>query len=161
MVRRFLRPLYAIYLRARHPHGVPTIINGERFLVRHDCRWLGKREAGRTTRVYEPDLWSALSRAVRATDVVVDVGANVGVHTVLLARRVTEGSVVAYEPDPRNAAALRSHVHMNGVADRVEVVEAAAGSEDGSVLFAAAGSEMSSIGNVWSASGQRLEPVAQ
>jgi FkbM family methyltransferase len=66
--------------------------------------------------------------------VVVDCGAHIGLHTVVAARRVgPEGRVIALEPDPVNVKALRANVEANGVADRVEVVEAAASDRPGSV----------------------------
>ncbi|MGH2637631.1 MAG: FkbM family methyltransferase, partial [Actinomycetota bacterium] len=65
---------------------------------------------------------------------VVDCGAHIGLHTVLAADRVgPEGTVIALEPDPVNLDALRSNVEANGVADRVEIVEAAASDRPGSV----------------------------
>ncbi len=41
--------------------------------------------------------------------------------------------MIAIEPAPANARALRANVESNGFADRVEVVEAAAAREDGAV----------------------------
>jgi FkbM family methyltransferase len=59
--------------------------------------------------------------------VVVDCGAHIGVYTVLAARGVgARGKVVALEPDEPNLEALRANLDANGVADRVEVVAAAA-----------------------------------
>jgi FkbM family methyltransferase len=43
-----------------------------------------------------------------------DVGANVGVYTLLASRAVgSEGSVLAFEPLPRNLTLLQRHVEMN------------------------------------------------
>jgi FkbM family methyltransferase len=62
----------------------------------------------------------------------VDVGANVGLLCLPAARRVSaEGSVIALEPAPRTAALLRRTMTLNGLADRVTVIEAAAGAEEG------------------------------
>jgi FkbM family methyltransferase len=43
----------------------------------------------------------------------VDVGANLGIHTVLMSR--CGWSVTAYEPDPVHASRLRDHLALNGV----------------------------------------------
>jgi FkbM family methyltransferase len=49
--------------------------------------------------VYERDTHRALRRLVRAGDTVLDIGANVGAHTLPLARMVgSSGHVVAFEP---------------------------------------------------------------
>jgi FkbM family methyltransferase len=65
---------------------------------------------------------------------VVDCGAHIGLHTLVAARAVGEGgTVVSLEPVPQNARALRSNVEDNGFEGRVEVVEAAATRDPGSV----------------------------
>lgn len=62
----------------------------------------------------------------------VDVGAHVGTFTVPLARRVgTAGLVVAAEPTPRTAGALRRTLALNGLQDRVALHECAVGGEEG------------------------------
>jgi FkbM family methyltransferase len=64
--------------------------------------------------------------------VVADCGAYVGLYSVLAGRRVgAEGKVLAIEPDPRNAQALRANLAANDLSDRVEVIEAAASSRAG------------------------------
>lgn len=70
---------------------------------------------------------------VRATSVVWDVGANVGLYTLAAARRAAE--VVAFEPLPRNVALLRRHVAMNRLTN-VQIVEAAVGRNDGEARLA-------------------------
>jgi len=56
-------------------------------------------------------------------DVVVDVGANIGAFAVFAAQR-TSGRLLAVEPHPGNAAALRRNLRANGAA-RAEVAECA------------------------------------
>ncbi len=64
--------------------------------------------------------------------VAVDVGAHLGTFTVPLARRVgPRGLVVAVEPTPRTAGALRRTLALNGLQDRVALHECAAGGEEG------------------------------
>ena len=67
----------------------------------------------------------------RAGSTAIDVGANVGVFTVVLARAVgTGGRVLAYEPSAENACRLQENVHLNGL-DNVEVRGKALGDEPG------------------------------
>jgi FkbM family methyltransferase len=62
----------------------------------------------------------------------VDVGANVGLFSLLAARIVgSSGKVVAIEPAPAAAEALRATVHANGIGGIVKVEERAAGAEQG------------------------------
>ncbi len=71
---------------------------------------------------YETTLCRYLRASVRPGDIIFEVGANVGVFTVLLARWVgPAGRVYAFEPSPVAREALRQHLAWNHVADRVTV----------------------------------------
>ena len=63
---------------------------------------------------------------------VVDVGANIGLSTILLARLT--GRVVAYEPSPANLEFLRRNLALNGISN-VEIVAAAASDTAGTLRF--------------------------
>jgi FkbM family methyltransferase len=80
---------------------------------------------------YEKD-WTAWMRANIGTGMhVVDVGANIGYYTVLLASLVgPTGRVIACEPDPGNAALLRRSVAENQFT-HVQIVEAAVSDAEG------------------------------
>lgn len=59
---------------------------------------------------------------------VIDVGANIGYYTLLLASAIGEnGSIVAIEPSPENLRELYLNVERNNLTSKVEVVEAAVG----------------------------------
>jgi FkbM family methyltransferase len=66
--------------------------------------------------------------AIRPGCVVLDVGANVGVYTLLAAKRGAR--VFAIEADPRNLEMLRRNIRLNGLDDRVTVFPIAVGSEE-------------------------------
>lgn len=58
-------------------------------------------------------------------EVFYDIGANIGVYTLLAARKVgPTGKVIAVEPHLGNALALMQNVQANGFGDRVIVVAA-------------------------------------
>ena len=71
---------------------------------------------------------------LRAGDLFVDVGANVGSYT-LLASGVVGCRTVAFEPDPLAAAALERNIALNRIAERVEMRIAAVGERDGLTRF--------------------------
>ena len=72
---------------------------------------------------------------VRSSDVVIDVGANWGLHTLCLSGLVERtGRVIAMEPFPPAAEELEWHARRNGC-DNVTVLRAAAGGRDGTALF--------------------------
>ena len=73
-------------------------------------------------------LQDIISRTVPG-DTVVDVGANVGNHTLYLAAHGR--NVIAIEPNPQLSQAIRQSVARNKMEDRVEVICAACGREAG------------------------------
>lgn len=79
---------------------------------------------------YEPELHQVLKRELRGGGVLVDVGANIGVHGLPVARMLHEvrtGRVYAFEPAPDTAERLRRVAERNGVAAYLEVVQVALG----------------------------------
>jgi FkbM family methyltransferase len=67
---------------------------------------------------YEPHFADLFALLVRPGDRCVDVGANVGVHTVRLARLAgQDGEVIAIEPDPGVFARTRRNVELNGLSN--------------------------------------------
>jgi FkbM family methyltransferase len=68
-------------------------------------------------------------------EVVVDLGANIGMTSVFLARRHGARYLVAVEPLPENAGLASTNLSLNGV--DATVIEAAVGANDGVGYFAA------------------------
>jgi FkbM family methyltransferase len=64
----------------------------------------------------------------------VDVGANVGSIAIPALCRGFVESAVAIEPHPANARLLRANVALNGVDERIDVIELAVGSETDALL---------------------------
>jgi FkbM family methyltransferase len=89
----------------------------------------------------EADIQTFLASHLRPGDTVLDLGANVGFLTLVSAAIVgPAGRVVAFEPMPGNATALRRNVELNGLTN-VEVVQAAVSRAAGSASFATNGSD--------------------
>jgi FkbM family methyltransferase len=85
---------------------------------------------------WEPELYARFKAVLRPGMTVLDVGASFGLYAVAAGRLVgPAGRVHAFEPARRSAAALRRHLAWNGVADRVEVIEAAAADRTGEAAF--------------------------
>jgi FkbM family methyltransferase len=77
----------------------------------------------------ERDLFA---RILRPGDSVIDVGANIGLYSILSAGCVgPQGAVHAFEPVPETMRRLRKNVALNGYEQRVRCVEAAASVQDG------------------------------
>lgn len=69
---------------------------------------------------YEAEAIAAFVDEARTCDAFLDIGANIGLYSLAVAR-ATKAEVVAFEPDPRNLAQLHANVFLNGLETRVEV----------------------------------------
>lgn len=53
--------------------------------------------------------------------VVVDIGANIGNHTLYFANELNAGKVISFEPVPNTFKILETNIQLNGLQDRVEI----------------------------------------
>ncbi len=86
------------------------------------------------------EMWTdkLVRRLVSTGDRVIDVGANHGYYTLIMASLIGEtGRLDSFEANPRIARLLTRSVWFNGYAPRVTVHAAAAGNESGTAQFAA------------------------
>lgn len=87
---------------------------------------------------FEPAEIAFVLDQLNAGDIVVDLGANAGLYTVIAARAVgSTGHVYAFEPGQRALALLRRNIAINGL-DNVTVIEAAVSNVSGQASFAVA-----------------------
>lgn len=112
---------------------------------------------------FEPELVEIATRAVDPERDVVDVGANVGFYTILLARRLRLGHrVVAFEPAVEAYGNLIRNIRHNNVEDKVVILPCAASNVAGSsALYRVSGrSEYSSLAPIVhpSAAGGAVNP---
>ncbi len=76
--------------------------------------------------IWEPVETSLLLSLLRAGDVFVDAGANIGYFSLVAASVVGPGGgVFAFEPDPDNYRLLEANIALNGMGDCITPVEAA------------------------------------
>lgn len=90
---------------------------------------IGRRIRAQGT--YEPEVLAAIDAiaggADRSAGVALDIGANIGNHAVSMAR--TFSRVIAFEPHPVMAAALRANALLNDGCDKLQVMEMALGAQ--------------------------------
>jgi FkbM family methyltransferase len=83
---------------------------------------------------YEDHIARLFSYLVEPGDRCVDVGANVGLHTVRLAKLAgPQGEVIAIEPDPEIAQRASENIALNGLAN-VRIIQAAASAAAGATV---------------------------
>lgn len=64
-----------------------------------------------------------------------DVGANMGTYSMLVALRYPDIRIVAFEPDPRSFDHMRANALLNGLSRRIDSRQVAASSFKGSLSF--------------------------
>jgi FkbM family methyltransferase len=80
---------------------------------------------------YEPEIGAVFDRYVKSGMAVLDIGANIGWFTMLLASLVApSGLVVAVEPNPENIKLLEASRRVNGF-NQILIIQAAAGRQIG------------------------------
>jgi len=83
------------------------------------------------------EMWitSAMARLTKPGTIGIDIGANLGYYTLLLADAVgPSGRVIAFEPNPRLANMMRTSVGINDFGSRVTVRDEAVGNVSGGQL---------------------------
>lgn len=103
----------------------------------HRLRLFPDRSISEARILFLPRSWDRTERKriaqwVRPGFTFVDVGANVGAYSFWILSRIDgTGRVVAVEPNPDLARQLQYNIQVNGVQDRMRVVEAAVGAARG------------------------------
>lgn len=107
-------------LRLVHPPGnaapIRTVVDYDDGLALHIdtnsfCEWYIYFYGA-----FRPEVSKLLNRMLRPGHVAFDIGANIGMHTVVMANRVgPTGKVVSFEPDPHPYARLMQNLRLNGL----------------------------------------------
>jgi len=103
--------------------GVPKSIDGESFRLDESLRrWKVNTE---------PELREAFRKALNAGDTMIDIGANLGLHSLYTAHIVGPGGhIYAFEPIPSNIRLMKRNIQLNKFDERITVVEAALSNSD-------------------------------
>ncbi len=95
--------------------------------------------------LFEPRETRLLRELLNPGDIFIDVGAHIGWFTTVAARCVGKaGQVIAFEPYPSNAAMSKENVARNNCGN-VRMVEAAVGSQPGTLCLARAGEDSGGV----------------
>jgi FkbM family methyltransferase len=79
---------------------------------------------------YEPEVRKIIEKFCHLGMVVFDVGANIGLHTLMMSKMVGfQGKVYAFEPNPQTASLLKETCRVNRLSN-VEIIEAAISDKD-------------------------------
>ncbi len=79
---------------------------------------------------------AVVDRLLEPGDCFIDVGANVGIYSLIAGRRVgPRGKILAVEPTPSTMRALRTTLAINGLSQVVDTHECALGREEGTATL--------------------------
>jgi len=106
-------------------------VNGSRLLV---SRGTPAVTGNLYTRLHEFPEMAFVLHAIRAGELFVDVGANIGAYTVLAAS-IPGVRCAAFEPAPDTFERLTENIRLNDFGSRVKANQLAAGAEDGEIVF--------------------------
>ena len=105
-------------------------VNGYKMLL-HDNMEISLRP-------YEPIETEIVKTHVEKNNIVVDIGANIGYYTLLMA--LNQAKVFSYEPEPKNFKLLQKNVNLNNFSSNVKLYNKAVSNYNGfSKLFLAKG----------------------
>lgn len=101
-----LRETYVKQLIVKTPEGLFAFDYTDKVVGKYIAFYGAWEEA-------ESDL---IKKIVKSGDIVVDIGANLGWYTVLCSNLVgQQGSVIAFEPEPRNYQLLQTNIFLNNL----------------------------------------------
>lgn len=104
-----------LFHRNRLNHGWKIVkpLQGKFKINCDTSTWIGAKIV--YTGEYEPELKKVFKSILKKGDYVLDVGANIGFHTLYFAELVGEnGKVTSFEPVPYNFKTLDNNVKLNG-----------------------------------------------
>jgi FkbM family methyltransferase len=129
LCRERVRPLYLGNHRA-----LSTMLTRYKFFT--DTRDVGFATHLLTDGYWEMWLTQFMARTIKEGMLVLDVGANFGYYSVLMADLVgPEGKLIAFEPNPYVARSAEASLSINGFRDRGTVIQAAVSDQSGSVML--------------------------
>lgn len=99
---------------------------------------------------YEPRLTKVCLNYLDPNRDVIDVGANIGFHTVLFGKNIETQRILAIEPIPSVVKRLKSNIELNGIQNKVHLFEGVASDSKGKteINTISGKEEFSSIGKI-------------
>ena len=133
--------------------GTVSVMDPHRTGTRYRFPAISKRVVKRARRMAskEPGTVNWIETNVSDGDVFWDIGANIGIYSLLAAARIGGGKVYSFEPDASSFAGLLQVIALNGMAERIAplclALDAAAGPQTFSyreLVVASTGGQLSS-----------------
>jgi FkbM family methyltransferase len=124
----FDRMVAVVGEKTKYEYTMPFDYKGSKMLIRPFIF----SEILMVSGLWEPYVRAIVDREVRESDTVVNVGANIGIYVIPLAKRVSK--VIAFEPHPKTYEILEKSIELNNL-HNVVLVKKAIGDSKKKVLF--------------------------
>ena len=122
LAKNFLGKSVKKYL-IKHSKTNEIVVNGYKMLLdENDLMMISLFD-------YEPTETEIIKNNVKKNDIVVDVGANIGYYTLLMAKN--GACVFSYEPEPQNFELLQKNVILNNFSSNVKLYNKAVSNFNG------------------------------
>lgn len=76
-----------------------------------------------------------VEKLLKEDDIFLDVGANIGVYSLIAASKITSGKIYAFEPSVNCLPNLYENISLNQIGDRVQVIEKVVSDKTGFLDF--------------------------
>lgn len=83
----------------------------------------------------EHQVAALLNKMQKGADLFLDIGANIGFYSIIVAKHSATKRIVAFEADPRNILQLGANLLLNNLDARIEIVPKAVSSRVGKTKF--------------------------
>lgn len=113
-----IAPLYGYLMLPRFDGTALIVGEGTKFFAHPDISAIDCLREIFGNNVYEK-YWSA-----KDGDVVIDIGANVGIFTVKVGEKLNKGLIVAIEPSPQNIELLKKNLRLHNLSSVIVVPKA-------------------------------------
>lgn len=77
---------------------------------------------------------NVIERIIQPEDTCVDIGANIGLYSILMGKRAYNGKVFSFEPVPINRSLLMLNIALNNL-QNINVIDAVVGDTEGMIDF--------------------------
>ncbi len=120
--------LYRRYIRKKLYVGI-TWFNEEDIFIHYSSKDYIERSVWMKGE-YESEVQAVFTQCVKKGDVALDIGANIGINTIRLAKLVGDnGKVFSFEPVPYIISRFQENIKLNAI-ENVSLIPVALGSED-------------------------------
>lgn len=160
LASRFYRARFALAQKL----GIRVEVRGGQTPYRFECSSYTEFKRAVTLFQKEEGTIKWLRDVVRPGDTFCDIGANIGLYSVVAGGLVGEaGQILSFEPHPANVLGLMQNIELNGLTGRTKVISAALGDSNGFFDFnireVTAGSSMSQLGRTVDGNDKPFVPV--